>query len=241
LNLPPKKLTSQRPYLPLGLQEVIERCLEKNRDDRYQNVAELVQELRPFAPPHTHARIEHVVRVIREAGENVRPPTPMPGASGVRAIEQIETLAAGEARSLLTTGSGAGSWGRTNAGASRRRWSATRIAGAAAVVVGVVGLVAVLRAGGDSQTAASANVGVALAVTIPSQPALPTVAAAPEPAASAATSAPDPPRAPFAAVGPLHKRTNAKDSKPSPSSSAAPKRAPSAPTFDPTGVIDPFQ
>ncbi len=246
LNLPPKKLTSQRPYLPVGLQDVLERCLEKKRDDRYQNVAELVQELRPFAPPHTHARIDHVVRVIREAGENVRPPTPMPGASGVRAVEQIETLGVGEGRNLLTTGSGAG-WGRTNAGSPRRRWSSARIGGAAAVVVvGVIGLFAVLRGSGDTQSPSAANVGVAQAVSLPPA-AAPSAAADPAPASAAPapspavanTTAPELPRTPLAGLAPLRKHPDPKEAKPTPSSST--KRAPAAPTFDPTGVIDPFQ
>jgi serine/threonine protein kinase len=249
LNLPPRKLTAQRPYLPSGLQDVIERCLEKKRDDRYQNVAELVQELRPFAPPHTHSRIDHVVRIIREAGENVRPPTPMPGASAMRAVELAETLAAGEARNLLTTGSGAGSWGHTNAGAARRRWTTARVVGAAAIVVAVVGLVAMLRSAGDTEVASLASIGVAQAVTIPSLPeASSPTPVAPLPVAATvaplASTAPEPTRPSLAPLAPLRGRPGAKDAKDantSPTTSAAPKKAPSAPTFDPTGVIDPFQ
>jgi serine/threonine-protein kinase len=248
LNLPPKKLTAQRPYLPSGLQDVIERCLQKNRDDRYQNVAELVQELRPFAPPHTHSRIDHVVRVIREAGENVRPPTPMPGASGVRSIDQTETLGAGEARRLLTTGSGAGSWGGTNAGAARKRWSTVRVGGAAAVVVLVVALIAVLRSRGapaSSSADAPASNGVAAAVSVPESPrasvAAPSTSATAEPVVAAAppSAEPDASHPPAETGGGFPKRFEPRAAKPVPSAST--KRPSAAPTFDPTGVIDPFQ
>ncbi len=103
LNKEPVPLTAERPYLPVSLQTVIERCLAKDVAQRFQNVAELAQELREFASPASQARIDHVVSVIRGAGENVRPSTlapPMPAA-------RRDGVATRDA----TTGRGVGSWG----------------------------------------------------------------------------------------------------------------------------------
>jgi len=169
----------------------------------------------------------------------------MPGASGVRSIDQTETLGAGEARRLLTTGSGAGSWGGTNAGAARKRWSTARIGGAAAIVVLVVALVAVLRGRGAPSPAAPSSTGIAAEISVPeSHPAstaAPPVSVTAEPVASAAppSAEPEASHAPLAPVGAFPKRFEPKGAKPTPSAST--KRPSAAPTFDPTGVIDPFQ
>jgi serine/threonine-protein kinase len=76
LNDPPVRLTSVRPDAPRELEDVILKCLEKDRDRRYRNVAELAQELAPFAPETAMARVEHIKRVIVEGGSSVRPPAP---------------------------------------------------------------------------------------------------------------------------------------------------------------------
>lgn len=47
---PPKPLRELQPNLPAGFEQVIMRCLEKDRDRRYASVAELAQALSPFAP-----------------------------------------------------------------------------------------------------------------------------------------------------------------------------------------------
>ncbi|HWA74430.1 MAG TPA: protein kinase [Polyangiaceae bacterium] len=47
---PPKPLREVQPNLPAGFEQVIMRCLEKDRDRRYASVAELAQALSPFAP-----------------------------------------------------------------------------------------------------------------------------------------------------------------------------------------------
>jgi len=50
LSLPPKPLSAQHPglKLPDGLESVVRRCLEKDREARYPNAAELAQALAPF-------------------------------------------------------------------------------------------------------------------------------------------------------------------------------------------------
>ena len=50
LNSDPAKPTSLRPELPAALEQIVLRCLEKNPDQRFANVAELVEALEPFGP-----------------------------------------------------------------------------------------------------------------------------------------------------------------------------------------------
>jgi serine/threonine-protein kinase len=74
LSDPPVRLTSARPGASPELEAVILKCLEKDRNRRYRNVAELAQELAPFAPETASLRVEHIKRVIVEGGSSVRPP-----------------------------------------------------------------------------------------------------------------------------------------------------------------------
>ncbi len=70
----PITLAVARPDLPAGLSQVVERCLQRDRNLRYRSVAQLAQDLLPFADPASIRRIEHIVEIAREAGDSVRPP-----------------------------------------------------------------------------------------------------------------------------------------------------------------------
>jgi serine/threonine protein kinase len=48
---PPLSLAQLRPAVPPALVEIVERCLEKDRNKRYENAAELSLALAPFVPP----------------------------------------------------------------------------------------------------------------------------------------------------------------------------------------------
>ena len=57
-----------RPDLPLALQQVVLRCLEKNRERRFGNVAELAFALAPFGQPAARRSAERIARVLGAAG-----------------------------------------------------------------------------------------------------------------------------------------------------------------------------
>jgi eukaryotic-like serine/threonine-protein kinase len=61
-------LRNSRPDAPEGLQTVIGRCLEKERNLRYSNVAEFANALAPYAPRRARLSIERVSRVVQAAG-----------------------------------------------------------------------------------------------------------------------------------------------------------------------------
>jgi serine/threonine-protein kinase len=72
----PLPLRAKRPDLPAALEAAILKCLEKDRDRRYRNVAELAVDLAPFGHADAAARADHVKRVIVEGGGSIRPPPP---------------------------------------------------------------------------------------------------------------------------------------------------------------------
>jgi len=80
LQDPPRPMRELRPELPVVLQEVIFRCLEKNRDHRFNNVAELAYALAPFGPSAALRSAERIARVLGAAGF---PSTPMPVVGAV--------------------------------------------------------------------------------------------------------------------------------------------------------------
>jgi tRNA A-37 threonylcarbamoyl transferase component Bud32 len=77
---PPPPLRGFRPDVPAGLEAVVFRCLEKNREARYRDVAELAVALAEFAPSRARASIERITNTIQAAGLSVTalavPPSP---------------------------------------------------------------------------------------------------------------------------------------------------------------------
>lgn len=60
--LPP--LQERRPGLPAGLVEVIETCLQKKPNDRYQSVAELAYALLPFADASSRLSVDRIAGTL---------------------------------------------------------------------------------------------------------------------------------------------------------------------------------
>jgi serine/threonine protein kinase len=233
LTKPPVPLAAARPYLPDALQGVIDRCLAKELTERFQNVAELAQELRPFAGPISQARIDHVVQLIRGAGESVRVSLPPAQASG-RSLREEPTLA--ETERAATTGSGVSAWGAAPARDSKEgRSGRARIAAlvTASLAAAALGLAAIAGARGHSAASSQPPAPISAPQTTPAVPppvALPPSAPQPmpatpaEPEVSASASA--------SAAAPGYRKP------PRGASSSHPR---SAATSDPNAVINPFE
>jgi serine/threonine protein kinase len=93
LTQEPLSLAILRPDAPPELDLVVRKCLQKDPEKRYRNVAELVQDLEPFVPASSAERIRHIKRVIREVS-SIRPPTPMPGSIRIENIQRALLRAA---------------------------------------------------------------------------------------------------------------------------------------------------
>ena len=51
--------------MPLELEAVIRKCLEKKAEDRYQTVADFADALKPFAPSESLRSISRLSRILR--------------------------------------------------------------------------------------------------------------------------------------------------------------------------------
>jgi eukaryotic-like serine/threonine-protein kinase len=82
LHEQPVPLRKVCPDVPEELERIVMRCLDKDKDKRAANVAELSKALFPFAPSASRASLDRTSRVLRRAGVQIDsiPPPPMPSA-----------------------------------------------------------------------------------------------------------------------------------------------------------------
>jgi len=149
---PPPPIRNRCPDTPPELESVILKCLEKDRNNRYSNVAELGIALAPFAPKRARSSVERISRVIQNAGLSTSA-LALPPSSG-------ET-------DPPPTGQTEVSWGHTAPPATgKRKWM---IVGAL-VAVAALGLAATLYARKPAMTGDSASASNAVATTPSAQP-----------------------------------------------------------------------
>jgi serine/threonine protein kinase len=124
----PQALRAYRSDVPRGLEAVVARCLEKERDRRYADVAELAQALSPFASDRARAYVERIHGVARSSPLG-------PGTATWSAAGDETTRVPGTMSPV----------NRTTSGAGRRLDLRVRIAGALAAL-GLVGGVTLMAA-----------------------------------------------------------------------------------------------
>jgi serine/threonine protein kinase len=133
MNLPVPNLRDAKPDLPGGLEHVVGRCLERDRERRFRDVGELARALAPYATPVVTPSLERIA-ILGPALITAPPPShPQPVPS-----------------SPSWSASGASAWtgpppsGPTQAPATPVRhdpslWSAVAIGVLAAIVIGAGG------------------------------------------------------------------------------------------------------
>jgi serine/threonine protein kinase len=163
--------------LPPGLADIVYRCLEKDPQHRFQNVAELAAALAPFAATHTQA-IVSVERAARTLGTQWPPLGTAPGTF-------VPSTLSGSAGPRSSPGTGA------SGGSSAKRWPI--VAAVGAVVVGGVIVAAVLAGGGGS----SAKEPSAATTTTPDTISVDAAAVAETPTTAVTTDAADVATAPL--------------------------------------------
>lgn len=120
LERPPHSLRASLPEAPAELEAVIAKCLQKPREQRYANVAELARALLPFAPPRGRLSVERIEGMLRTTGSGVTELSPGWPA----------------ARERVPGSATRASWGGTQ---SRARGASRR-----AIVIAAVGLAAMV-------------------------------------------------------------------------------------------------
>ncbi len=93
---PPQVIRSFRPDVPRGLEAVILKCLERDRRNRYTNVAELAVALLEFGPKRAKASVERITGILQVTGVaeslSAPPPSPQPEAGTLLAPETVSPV-----------------------------------------------------------------------------------------------------------------------------------------------------
>jgi serine/threonine-protein kinase len=170
---PAPSVRAFRPDLPPELEVAIFRCLEKDKRQRYRNVAELALALLPFAPKRSKGTVERISGIIQAAGLSSSslsvPLSPQMGGTEVSAGTLPPV-------------------GRTTLGANSGKKTVGIAAGAAVALLVVVGAVFALRRGSSGHDDPSAA-GLPAMTTVTASP--PVIGPLPTPQAPV-----DPPKAP---------------------------------------------
>jgi serine/threonine-protein kinase len=98
--------TKLRPEIPSGLEQVILKCLEKDRRQRFQNVAELALALAPYAPRRARASVERISGIIQSAGLSASALELPPSSGEASQSSQPATMASWENTTDQTKGRG---------------------------------------------------------------------------------------------------------------------------------------
>ncbi len=211
LEAPIAPITGYRSDLPPELVEVIEKCLEKDVEKRYQNVAELALALLPFAPKRARICAERAAQVLVAAGlvdeASVRFPSSMPSSmssseiaaarlsgpvpphfSGSFALAPPPSSFSARPVATETQASAPAHVApKPEAQAPVRRDSKKTILAIVACVVGLLGVAGAVYIGRQRSADASASPAAAGATAEPTS--TPTVAAAPSSSTSSKVSA----------------------------------------------------
>jgi eukaryotic-like serine/threonine-protein kinase len=92
----PTPVSHLRREIPAELESVVLRCLEKEREDRFQDVGDLARQLKPFASTDGRDSVERVVLHLERrarSGRSTRPPA-LPGATEQRSIVRVSAVPA---------------------------------------------------------------------------------------------------------------------------------------------------
>jgi serine/threonine-protein kinase len=204
VNREPEPPRKRRPEIPAELEKAVLRCLAKDPDERFGNVADVALAIAPFAPEHRRRLADQIERVV----EAVRAREPLTSALDV---EEAKPSEARPTRPTVPAGSGekddervktAATWSDAStpgdAHAQKLRRGAMLLAGAA-----LIALIAVALAR-PWEREETRHVDAAPAVAPPTAP--PSEAPVASTAASAAPSASTSTRAPPASKNTRRRR-----------------------------------
>ena len=178
MNAPLRPIHDLRGDLPPALVAVLEKCMEKDRDNRYR-VAELAHALAPFAPARAQVSLEHIAQYLEVPETNAAVTATTADAPRVGAVHlPVGASASIEPSARLSsppTGGTAAPWASVSRPPGR---SAPSRAPIAALVLGVLGIAIVGgfstlgKRGAAQPTAGSAGPGVPSIVSVPTAPAV---------------------------------------------------------------------
>jgi serine/threonine-protein kinase len=220
----PDPVRVHRPEVPEALEAAVAKCLERDRERRFADVAELAAAISPFGPPHAAAAVARVASALEDASPlPLRDETPAP-AEGISGRP--------------SAGTAAGSWARTgHRERARRGVSNVVLLVAVAVLGGALSWFIFGRPRGPADDASARSTASSAAV-VPSPPP-PQTAAAAAAATGAAPAAPSAsPSASAAAKASASGEASATPTVKSRAGAATAARATKGPRPKSVGVLD---
>jgi eukaryotic-like serine/threonine-protein kinase len=213
----PPRLRELRPETPPAFEAAVRRCLEKDPDRRFQNVAHLAAALAPFAAEHARGGAERIARVVQGGGSSPFVADVL-GAGGE---------VSGDASTVARTGV---AWG----GSTQRGRRARVIALVAGVLVAVACIVEVAFVAGKRSTEEDTGGSPAGSQPIPPPPVSASAITTTVPPASAASPEPTAPSGPEPAAS--VSATSTAKARPSPPPRPAGPGVPTPPRPSPPKV-----
>jgi eukaryotic-like serine/threonine-protein kinase len=207
----PEPIAALRPDAPPEIQAIIDHCLQKEREARYANVAELAAALVPFGPARSDLSLERILHVLGLPPGSVRAPPRVAQAS--TAYRPATHPVAEPTFSPTTTHGGTGARGGS------RRWIPIA---AIAIAAGGIGAFAIARGRSASTPArieAAPSPADSRATSYP----------APSTEPPRTTLAPVPSAVVEPSTAPVHETPPAPDHVPARVEKTAPRAAPAAP------------
>jgi serine/threonine-protein kinase len=159
----PLRLRDLRPEVPVGLDQVVMRCLEKDPRQRFHDVGGLAVALESFGPNRAKASVEKILGILQAAGSS----------SGDSPSGRVETA---RPRASVGPSGTVASWGRQTATWTKkqRRNALVGASVAAGLVAVTVAIASISRKGSDAQrvlvTATSTLTAVPTTVSRPPTP-----------------------------------------------------------------------
>ncbi|HEY1695355.1 MAG TPA: serine/threonine-protein kinase [Polyangiaceae bacterium] len=140
LGAPAPRPSALRVDVPPGIDDVVVRCLEKDREERFGSVGELALALAPFATPEARTSIDAIAG-IAGIGPTAAVPAPLVHAGAVAERARVAPLGPRRSGGTVAT------WGQTQGKRSRSPSRAVGwvAAGLVAAVVSVAMLLVALR------------------------------------------------------------------------------------------------
>jgi hypothetical protein len=149
LSSPAVKVTAVRAGVPPVLEAIILKCLEKNPARRFQNVAELAQELAPLGPPDALGRVDRIRTILRISGARVVSTAPQ-GADDSNVIRRV-------VRPALPT----------NRPTGRAPWRLGTLVAAAGLAIGTASMSVALARNGAAVAPRELSAHGAIAIAVP--------------------------------------------------------------------------
>jgi serine/threonine protein kinase len=87
----PPPLTASRPDAPAEVEAAILRCLEKDRERRFANVAELARSIERFASPESRPLVRRIARVLGDSSRDARDPMALGAPSPAMRETAVQT------------------------------------------------------------------------------------------------------------------------------------------------------